>query len=72
MFVNNDYFIGVLLTYEHQRFAFGPLGPVRQRPGDGQVPVEADQQQVEHGSVAGQVVERQPAVAHVPAERPVP
>lgn len=59
------------LTNEQQRFALGPLGSVRERPGDRQVPVEADQQQVEHGRVAGQVVERQPAVAHVPAERPV-
>lgn len=72
MFVKNDVFIRVqVLTYEQQRFAFGPLGPVRQRSGDGQVPVEADQQQVEHGSVAGQVVERQPTVAHVTTERPV-
>lgn len=60
-----------ILTYEKQRFALGPLGPVRERSGDREVPVEADQQQVEHGRVAGQVVERQPAVAHVPAERPV-
>lgn len=63
--------IFTILTNEQQRFALGPFGPVRQRPGHRQIPVETDQQQVEHGSVAGQVVKRQPAVAHVPAEGPV-
>lgn len=53
----------------------GPVGgasrAVRQGSGDGEVPVEADDEEVEHRSVAGQVVEGEPGVADKGAQGPV-
>ena len=48
-----------------------PPGAVRQRPGDGEVAVEADDEQVGNGCVRHRVVEGEPRVADDRTERPV-
>ena len=47
---------------EDQCVAGGPVAAVRQRPGDAEVPVEADQQQIEHRGVGVHVVDGEPEI----------
>lgn len=61
----------MVLTYHESSLDRRSFGPVRKRPGNGEVSVEADDQQVEHGGVAGQVVEGQPRITKGGTERPV-
>uniref|UniRef100_A0A182Q4T2 Uncharacterized protein n=1 Tax=Anopheles farauti TaxID=69004 RepID=A0A182Q4T2_9DIPT len=49
-----------------------PLRPVGERARHAEVPIEADDQQVEYGRVRREIIERQPGVADVRSERPVP
>lgn len=58
-------------AYHHCGPACSPLGPVRQRSRHTEVPIETDDEQVEHGGVGREVVEREPRVAHMRAQRPV-
>lgn len=51
--------------------AAGAPRAVRERPRDGEVAVDADEQQVRDARVRHRVVHRQPAHAHQAAERPV-
>lgn len=60
----------VVGTYHECGAVGGALSTVRQRPGHREVPVEADDEQVEHTGVAGQVVECQPGVADVGPQWP--
>ena len=46
-------------------------GAIGERPGDGHVAVEADDQKISDGRVAHRVVERQPDVAEDWTQRPV-
>lgn len=54
----------------------GPVGrslrPVRERPRDREVPVEADDEKVQHRGIAGQVVQREPRITDVRTQGPVP
>lgn len=50
----------------------GSLRPVCERPRDREVPVEADDEQVEDRGVAGQVVQGEPRVTDVRSQGPVP
>lgn len=60
-------------TAYHDRGAPGsPLGAVRERARHTEVPIETDYEQVEHRRVGGEVVQREPRVAHVRPQRPVP
>ena len=54
----------------HSSLLRGPMGPVGQRSGHGEVPVEADDEQVGDRRVAHRVIQRQPDVADVPSEGP--
>lgn len=45
--------------------------PIRKRPRHAEVPIETDDQQVQHGRIGRQIVERQPKIANVRPERPV-
>ena len=49
----------------------GALNAVGQRPGDAEVAVEADDDEVGHGRVAHGVVQRQPYIAHAGSQGPV-
>ena len=54
----------------HSSLLRGAMGPVGQRSGHREVPVEADDEEVCHRGIAHRVVQGQPDVAYVPSEGP--
>lgn len=57
--------------YHEGRLVGRSLGAIRQRSRHTEVPIEADDQQIQHGRIRGQIVEGQPGVADMWPQRPV-
>ena len=56
--------------YQHDGLHGGPGGPVGEGPGDGEVSVHGDDDQVPDTGVAGEVVDGEPGVTEMTRERP--
>lgn len=63
--------IGIILPYHYSRSVCCAFSSVSERPSNGEIPIEADDEQIQDRRVAGQVIQSQPSVADEGSQRPV-